>query len=849
MSDNILPHSASGSIAVRFIWLSSMDSEKNQQPAHGASAGAAASSPGLTNGTILNGRYLIERELGRGGIGVVYLARDRQLVSRPVVIKLLLENSLQNSWIVNKFRHEIDALTRVDHPNIVGIFDAGEMEDGKPYIVMQYVEGTNMRSAISSSGMDFSRVANLFRQIGRALSAAHEKGVCHRDLKPENIMLQRLSDGDEQVKIIDFGIAKVKDSLVAPISTTNLMVGTVLYMAPEQLEKRSVTAESDIYALGAIAYEMVTGRRPFNPESGFQLLEMQRAGVRIKPQDLRPSLPEAAQSAILKALSFHPSDRYRKAQDFGDELCRALRVEGHSASHLSQVTTLESEPPSGSPRPAKVASERPSTAATMRVALLYKRHAQPDEQILAMLETELRAQGYEVFIDRHMSIGVEWAQEIERQVRSADAVIPLLSSASVTSEMLTYEVQMAQDAAQKQKGKPRLLPVRINFEEALPDGLAAILNPLQYATWSSRQDDQRLAHEILESLRNPPSQPIDLRKLEPIGGAVPLDSRFYIVRPTDEEFLAAIERRDSIVLVKGARQMGKTSLLARGLKLARETGGQVVLTDFQSLNAAHFESVETLYLALAELIADQLDLDVLPQEVWNAERGPSVNFQRYIRREVLAKISRPLVWGLDEVDRLFTCQFGSEVFGLFRSWHNARSLDPEGPWQKLTMAIAYATEAHLFISDLNQSPFNVGTRLVLDDFTLEQVEELNRRYDSPLKDQTEVADFYDLVIGHPYLVRKGLHEMASRGMRLTVFARQADRDEGLFGDHLRRFLVLLAQDAALAELMREILRGRPCSSTEGFYRLRSSGLLAGDSAQEARPRCQLYATYLKRHLL
>ena len=165
------------------------------------------------------------------------------------------------------------------------------------------------------------------------------------------------------------------------------------------------------------------------------------------------------------------------------------------------------------------------------------------------------------------------------------------------------------------------------------------------------------------------------------------------------------------------------------------------------------------------------------------------------------------------------------------------------------MAIAYATEAHLFISDLNQSPFNVGTRLTLDYFTPGQVAELNHRYDSPLKGQAEVEAFYHLLSGHPYLVRKGLHEMAAHGTGLPAFVKTADRDEGPFGDHLRRFLVLLAQDAALCEVMREILRGRPCSSTESFYRLRSAGLLGGDSVQDARPRCQLYATYLSSHLL
>lgn len=818
-----------------------MSSEAHLQTTQTGSVKHSSRAAGLEPGTILNNRYLVERELGRGGFGVVYLARDKQLVSRPVVIKVLLEDSLQNTWIVDKFRHEIDALSRVDHPNIVGIFDTGEMPDGELYIVMQYVEGMNLRSALTTPGMEFRRAANLFRQIGRALSAAHEKGVFHRDLKPENIMLQRLSDGDEQAKIIDFGIAKVKDSIMAPTTGTGATAGTVLYMAPEQLERKPVTAAGDIYAFGIIAYEVLTGRLPFNPESGFQLLEMQRAGVCTKPQTLRPAIPESAESAILKALSFEATNRHPKARDFGDELWRALNAQGITPENIYQTRVAPLAP--------TFSTEVMSSRQRMRVAILYKRHAQPDETVLSLLESELRAQGFEVFVDRHMSIGVEWAQEIERQVRNADAVIPLLSAASVSSEMMTYEVQTAHDAAQGQHGKPRLLPVRINFEGALPDPLAAILNPLQYAVWSNPQDNERLSEELVNSLRSPPGKPVDLRKLEPIGGAVPLDSKFYIVRPTDDEFLAAIERHDSIVLVKGARQMGKTSLLARGLKMARETGAKVVLSDFQSLSAAHLESVDVLYQTLAQLIADQLDLDVLPSEAWTPERGPSVNFQRYIRREVLAKISEPIVWGLDEVDRLFTCPFGSEVFGLFRSWHNARSLDPEGPWKQLTMAIAYATEAHLFISDLNQSPFNVGTRLALNDFTLEQVTELNRRYESPLKEESELAEFYSLLSGHPYLVRKGLHEMATHGTALTTFMSYADHDEGPFGDHLRRFLVLLVQDASMCDVMREILRGSPCPSTDSFYRLRSAGLICGDSAQDARPRCQLYASYLRRHLI
>jgi hypothetical protein len=204
---------------------------------------------------------------------------------------------------------------------------------------------------------------------------------------------------------------------------------------------------------------------------------------------------------------------------------------------------------------------------------------------------------------------------------------------------------------------------------------------------------------------------------------------------------------------------------------------------------------------------------------------------------------------MDEVDRLFSCSFGSEVFGLFRSWHNERSLDPEGPWQKLTLVIAYATEAHLFITDVNQSPFNVGTRLVLADFTLEQVQELNRRYGSPVKTTEEIDQFFELLCGQPYLTQKGLHEMVAHQLDFRAFVATAAKDEGPYGDHLRRILVSLAQDTQLCEVVRSVLNGRHSSTADAFYRLRSSGIMSGESAREMKPRCPLYETYLSRHLL
>jgi hypothetical protein len=301
--------------------------------------------------------------------------------------------------------------------------------------------------------------------------------------------------------------------------------------------------------------------------------------------------------------------------------------------------------------------------------------------------------------------------------------------------------------------------------------------------------------------------------------------------------------------VKGARQMGKTSLLARGLHQARQSGSKVVFSDFQKLNNAHLASVETFLLTLGNSLADQLSLDVLPEDTWDKRYSPNTNFERYLRRQVLAKIPAHFVWGLDEVDRLFTCDFGSEVFGLFRSWHNERALDPEGPWARLTLVIAYATEAHLFITDVNQSPFNVGTRLTLEDFTATQVADLNQRYGAPLRDAQMSSRFLSLLGGQPYLVRRGLNEIASGSVSFADFAAVADRDEGIFGDHLRRILVLLAKDPELTEVVRGILRGQGCPNANSFYRLRSAGVMTGDSPQEVRPRCEIYASYLKRHLL
>lgn len=291
----------------------------------------------------LNERYVIQRELGRGGLGIVYLACDTRLGSLPVVIKTMQGDVFDDPWFAKKFEEEIKALLRIKHPGVVGVFDVGQMPDGKPFFVMPYVKGQSLAGEMRGLGMGLKRAARIIRQIGYALSAAHGKGVTHRDLKPDNVMLQTFESGEEVALLIDFGIATIRDLQAIDANRKTRVVGTLPYMAPEQLRGEPSPA-SDIWALGVLSYEMVTGRLPFSANNPLVLAEMQRAGVSVMPKALRPELPGAVQDVILKALSYDPAARYRHAHDMGESFTRAaLEEDGEPTLPLNESTLLVDE--------------------------------------------------------------------------------------------------------------------------------------------------------------------------------------------------------------------------------------------------------------------------------------------------------------------------------------------------------------------------------------------------------------------------------------------------------------------------------------------------------------------------
>jgi serine/threonine protein kinase len=824
--------------------MSESSDETVYRPVPGGSQPGASSLPERI------GRYRVERVLGAGSFGVVYLANDEKL-SRRVAIKVPRADRMGQA---GASLTEARTVARLDHPSIVQVYDVGSEENHPWFIVSKYIEGIDLAARLKQSRPALVEAVGLVARVAEALDHAHGSGLFHRDIKPSNILL----DKSGNPYVADFGLSLHEQDVGR---RPDGIVGTPAYMSPEQArgEGYRVDGRSDIFSLGVVLYELLTGRLPFRGDTREELLD-QITSVDFParpPRQIDNRIPKELEAICLKALSKRVEERYTTAGDMAEELREFLgdwqgqerstaREEGRGEGTASSLTTdRPSVREATRSEGASAGFSGSSATGSFRIAILYKRHAKPDEDLLGYLEQEFKARGHQVFVDRHMAIGVEWAKELESQLRASHAVVLLLSAAGAQSEMLASEVQIAHDEAQKSGGLPRLLPVRINFEGPLPGELAGHLDRLQYSLWNGPEDSARLVGELLRAVHSPPP----LKSVAPPGGVVPLDSKYYVVRPTDQAFQAALSRQDSVILLRGARQMGKTSLLARGLQQIRATGTRVVMTDFQKLNAADLASIEAFYLTLIRWMADELDLNLVPEQVWNPQRSPSINFERFLRREVLEKSTVPLAWAMDEVDRLFHYPFASEVFGLLRSWHNERATQPHLPWSRLTLAIAYATEAHLFISNLEQSPFNIGTLVALEDFNPSQVAELNRYYGSPLRTDGDLQQFFRLVAGQPYLVSRGLYEMVQHGWDIPTFAAEAKSEDGVFADHLRRLLVLIAPNPQLSDVMRGVLRGQPLIDTETFYRLRSAGVLSGDSMRDARPRCQLYATYLEKHLL
>ncbi|CAN5520379.1 hypothetical protein BH10ACI2_BH10ACI2_10270 [soil metagenome] len=292
------------------------------------------SQPDALIGQRLDGRFFIEKNLtdrgaDAGGIGLVYMARDVKLMDKRVVVKILREDALKHEDIVRKFLHEKEALIRLDHPGIVRILDSGNLTNGNPFMVMDYIKGGSLRKTLrENKQLPLDYVAHIVESITDALGAAHADKILHRDIKPENIMLSPRHDGYPRVRLIDFGIARVEGAKLAPVTEVGRLVGTIIYIAPEQLlGDLDLTDAVDVYSTAIVVYEMLTGEMPFKPRAIAEMYQLQKEGVRVPPGQLRPDLPRVAETVLMAGLNFEADKRPQNIRAWGRGLAKELRMD------------------------------------------------------------------------------------------------------------------------------------------------------------------------------------------------------------------------------------------------------------------------------------------------------------------------------------------------------------------------------------------------------------------------------------------------------------------------------------------------------------------------------------------
>ena len=317
-------------------------------------------------GSIVADRYHVLRKLGEGGMGQVYLAEHVKM-GRKSALKVMNPAMMKDADAISRFNREAANASHINHPNVANVYDFGETPDGIIYLAMEFVDGPPLTKLIEDEGpLSPGRTASIVRQAADALAVAHDMGIVHRDLKPDNIMIARSRDGNDVVKVVDFGIAKAADNAAQKVTKTGLVVGTPEYMSPEQLAGDKLDGRSDIYALALVAFNVLTGRLPFPADTVQESMIMRLTEPPRKLADMRPDVAWSSevQACLDKALQRDATARYQTATEFGKSLSRALERMATPASG-TQVRPSGmpgiAEPRASLP-PTRIGGDRPAPA-------------------------------------------------------------------------------------------------------------------------------------------------------------------------------------------------------------------------------------------------------------------------------------------------------------------------------------------------------------------------------------------------------------------------------------------------------------------------------------------------------
>ncbi len=521
-------------------------------------------------------------------------------------------------------------------------------------------------------------------------------------------------------------------------------------------------------------------------------------------------------------------------------LCNAVRSSGmlkeqaafRSALALALVEAAHQggEPPAGAAgliAPAPDASFRAADGlpAGLQIFISYRRIGE-EARLAQWIRNKLVQQGIAVFMDVDMTIGTRWVAAIRENIEKSAFFLVLLSKDGMSSEMVQTEVRIAHQKA-KRDGAPRLLPIRVAYAGPLEYELARYLDDLQYVAWNTASDDPRVLASILYAIAPSPSRPppppsppspsstrevgvdshpspsADPRFGGAPGGAMGTRDLLYVERGADREIAKSGRLVGETMLIKGARQRGKSSLLSHYLSACKAAGKRCVRVDFQEFSSDVFETYPQFLTALATAIRNELNIK---EEV--PEPMTQMKMNTFMQQTVLKAVGGPLTLAFDEADRVFGRAYKSNFFGMLRAWHNKRA-DSE-VWADVDIMLVVSTEPYLFITDTTQSPFNVvASPIDLDSFTLDECRKLNSKYPVQLSN-ADVDDIYDLLSGHPYLTRLAHYRIVFGGFSVEELCGKNAVDlKGPFGEHLRAMLTLLDDDASLLPaLIRAIVTGK-----------------------------------------
>src|SRR5438477_1416651 len=308
---------------------------------------------GIMQIEVLGDRYQLQDPIGRGGMATIYRGLDIRM-DRIVAIKVLRELYSTDPKFVKRFQVEAKAASLLQHPNIVQVYDYGQT-DGNYYIVMELVEGTDLRRYLRSRGvLDVDRAIIIAHDVALGLGAAHRRDIVHRDVKPQNVLVGR----GGSIKLTDFGIASVyKDINSERLTTTGMTLGTVQYYAPEQAQGEIVSPAADVYALGIVMYEMLTGHTPFDGDTPVAVAMQHIQDVSTPPSQFNPNIPPVLEDIILRCLEKVPEMRYRD----GSQLARALESLG-DAEFAETIPYAPGQTPGPQPAPGGQIPARPANS-------------------------------------------------------------------------------------------------------------------------------------------------------------------------------------------------------------------------------------------------------------------------------------------------------------------------------------------------------------------------------------------------------------------------------------------------------------------------------------------------------